>query len=407
MSYQKQLGRLYAIGMLGMKLGLRNMQLLDAKLGNPSKRFPAVHIAGTNGKGSVSTKIAHALKLSGLKVGLYTSPHLATFRERIQIDGAMIGEEETSKLLDSLFSLLDRSGITATFFELTTLLAFLAFAQHQVDIAVLEVGLGGRLDATNIIVPKLSIITSISLDHTQLLGNTIEEIACEKAGIIKRGIPLLVGPRTPLEPIRSMALQQLSPYYRVDESFELFDQENRAIAKRALELLNVPLASILAGLHALPPCRLERVFYKNQEIILDVAHNPDGLLHLFKALKKLYPGVSFSIICGFSQDKDLTSCLEIIAKAASSIYLTQAENSRAAEADTLKKILLQDSFPEEQIRIEKNVPSAVIQALREAKNTGHLLVICGSFFIMEAARRVLGFDEPRDPLILYEHLKKF
>lgn len=385
--YHKQLERLYAISQNGMKFGLENIQKLDALLGHPSRAFPIVHIAGSNGKGSVSTKIAKAFQASGKKVGLYTSPHIATFRERIRIQGEMISEEETANLLEEIFTLIDRTHIPATFFEVATLLAFLAFARNPVDIAVLEVGLGGRLDATNIVSPTLSVITSISLDHTDLLGTTLDKIACEKAGIIKTGIPILAGPRTPRNPIEEIAEANKSPYFRVEGTFPSYEEENRAVAKRAMELLKLSPQAIHEALPALPPCRMEEV---KPGIILDVGHNPDGLEQLFRSLRHKYPKHSFRVVCGLSKNKDLAACMAILKQNADFIHLTEAPSGRAAKASDLSHFLGQHFSQDISIK------SSIHQAISSLQGN-QLLVICGTFFIMADAREALGICDPRDP----------
>ena len=170
----------------GIKLGLQNVERLQEILHYPDRSFTSIHVAGTNGKGSVCIKVARALEKAGYRTGLYTSPHISSFRERIRINGKMITEEAVESILPPLFKVIEEAGIPATFFEITTFLAFLYFAREKVDFAVLETGLGGRLDATNIVSPCLSVITSISLDHTEILGGSCEEIAHEKGGSSRR-----------------------------------------------------------------------------------------------------------------------------------------------------------------------------------------------------------------------------
>ncbi|MCR4603074.1 MAG: bifunctional folylpolyglutamate synthase/dihydrofolate synthase [Prevotella sp.] len=178
----------------GYKVGLGNMMALDEHLGHPHQQFRSIHVAGTNGKGSVSHSLASQLQFCGYKVGLYTSPHLVDFRERIRVNGEPVNEEYVVKFVEDNRELL--ASLKPSFFEITTAMAFQYFAEQDIDIAIVEVGLGGRLDSTNIITPILSIITNVSPDHTQLLGNTIEEIAREKAGIMKKGVPCIIGEST-------------------------------------------------------------------------------------------------------------------------------------------------------------------------------------------------------------------
>ena len=202
MTYSEAIQTLYhfptfhLVGGAAYKPGLENMFALMHALSNPHLRFPAIHVAGTNGKGSTSHLIAAALQAAGLRVGLYTSPHLVDFRERIRINGQMIPESEVIRFVSDTSIIINK--VQPSFFEAATALAFAYFAAEQVDIAVIEVGLGGRLDATNILTPILSVITNIGLDHTEYLGHTLPEIAAEKAGIIKPGVPCVIGETDPL-----------------------------------------------------------------------------------------------------------------------------------------------------------------------------------------------------------------
>ncbi len=220
-------------------------------LGNPEKAFPAIHVTGTNGKGSVSHKIARALQFAGLKVGLYTSPHLISFCERIQVNGILIPEETARLGLLRLFEV----GKDLFFFEIATLLAFQYFRDQKVDVAIIEVGIGGLHDATNIVHPILSIITSVACDHEDLLGNTLEKIAYEKAGIVKPGIPVVIGPKADFAVIREKAAACQSPLYKVESQADFYDVENTAIARQALKLL---LLRLLQQTHRKDPLFYQR-----------------------------------------------------------------------------------------------------------------------------------------------------
>ena len=354
--YAALLSRLLSINMQGMKLGLQNPWHLDRLTGSPSQAFDSIHIAGSNGKGSVSAKIAAGLEQARVKTGLYTSPHLACFRERICINRQMIAEEELQKQLQALFEIIDEHTIPATFFELTTALAFSFFAEKKVEMAVVEAGLGGRLDATNILKPKLSIITSISLEHTEFLGSTLEAIAKEKCGIIKPGIPILIGPRVPEQIVREQAALCRSPVIRVEGAFSDYHEENRAIARRALELLQVDPEAIRQGLEALPPCRLEIFTKKNlknfdektpspKAVVFDVAHNPDGFFQLLKALKKRFPKEKLRFLIGMSKNKDMRSCFKLLRECNAPMHLVEAQSERAASREVLREICLELGMP--------------------------------------------------------------
>jgi dihydrofolate synthase / folylpolyglutamate synthase len=405
-NYPQLLEHLYSINKLGgMKLGLKNCLDLDRLLKNPSKAFPSIHVAGTNGKGSVSTKTAAAYEAAGYKVGLYTSPHLSSFRERIRINGRMISENEVERHMNRLFSICQEHGINATFFELTTLMAFMHFAAEKIDYAVLETGLGGRLDATNIVTPILSIITSISLEHTEILGNTIEEIALEKAGIIKPFVPVVIGPRVPFEVIKPAALEKNSPFTQVEGHFPDFHEENCAIAKQALEILGLPAEAVSIGLNALPPCRLQTFSEKElvaagfskplpKAIILDVAHNPDGMRHLLKAIRHRYAKDPLRFVLGLSSNKDIAGCLNAMKEEASAFHLVEAANDRAAPKEQLAKEL--SKLGVEKVFCEQNISAAIGNAIKQATN--EVVIVCGTFFIMDEARRALGIEEPQDLL---------
>lgn len=376
MKYADAIAYLFSIHSRGIKLSLEEMKLALKKLSIPF--FKTIHIAGTNGKGSVSTKIAKSLELAGYKVGLYTSPHISSFRERIQINGSYIPEKAVVEHLKTI----QNHSINATFFETATLMAFLYFAKEQVDYAVIETGLGGRKDATNCITPELSIITSIAIDHQEILGNTIEAIAYEKAGIIKKNIPALIGPRVPFQMIRQTTETDL---YQVKGIFSTFDEENSAIAKQALHLLNIKHTG---GCSIRPPCRLEQVD-ESRPIILDVAHNPDGLKALFKSLRFLYPKKTFSAIIGLSDSKDIEGCLHILTKHTTQLHLIQAKH-RGAPLNLLSSYL--GKFPH-QIHL----------SLKDALNhSSGPLLICGTFFIMDEARKALNLPYPSDPVQLNE-----
>lgn len=411
MHYKKLLQRLLSVNLHGgIKLGLNNCLQLNKALGSPVQKIPAIHVAGTNGKGSVVTKIAAALQASGLRVGLYTSPHIACFRERIRINGVMIPEDIVQKHLLHLFSLTEQLHIPATFFEITTLLAFAYFAEESIDVAVIETGLGGRLDATNIVNPILTIITSISLDHTEILGNTIEEIAREKAGIIKPGIPIVAGPRVAAKHIQEIATQQASPYIAVEGSFNNFQAENDAIATTSLKYLQIPEYAIQQGLKATPPCRVETWLpdrlahiFPNillpKAVILDVAHNPDGIGHLLAILGQRFPGTSMRFIVGLSKSKDISTCLDLISHSASHIYLVEADSSRAAPVIALLKELRAQGFSEQALTCDLSIPLAIHNAITVAgQQSNEIVVVCGTFFIMSAARAALGIIESQDPL---------
>lgn len=413
MNYNQFIQKLFHMNRKGrVKLDLLNMELLCKAYHNPQNKYKIIHVAGTNGKGSVTTKIAAGLQTAGFKTGLYTSPHISTFRERIQINGAMISKHTVEDLLNQIFHLQESESLSATFFEITTLLAFKYFADSNVDYAVLETGLGGRLDATNVVRPILSVITSISLDHTDILGKTIESITKEKAGIIKPNTPVIIGPQVDSQIIKSIANSLSSSVYQVSACEGSYDEENKGVAKKALQVIGIPNDCIEAGLNAIPPCRME-TFYPHQfslgsaknlppAIILDVGHNPDGLLRLFSSVKKKFPQHSFYVLCGLSKGKDLQSCFSIILDQAETLHLIKANNDRAASIEKLQKTLLSLGISPTSIESHTNISEALKVAIKKAGERGQILLVCGTFFIMAEIRESLGIVEPRDVFELNE-----
>jgi dihydrofolate synthase / folylpolyglutamate synthase len=286
-SYEKLIGKLLQES-LAQQLcpDLTRVHKLSYLLGAPEKSYLTVHVAGSNGKGSVATKIAAGLQLGGYKTALYTSPHLFSVQERMQINGQMISQESLFFILSSLYKLVDKEEgkLKLTFFDIMTFAAFSWFSQEEVDVAVIETGLGGELDATNVIVPVLSVITSISLEHTDRLGSTEESIAQAKAGIIKPNVPIVIGPRAKYQAIEKKAKLCRSPLLITESVGGWYDTENSNIAKRSLEVLkadfpNIPTDCTQALLKR-PPCR----FAKHGNVLLDVAHNLEGSYHLLQAI---------------------------------------------------------------------------------------------------------------------------
>ena len=393
---------------MGMKFGLRNMQNLQQIFDFPDRKFASIHVAGTNGKGSVCTKIAAAFTQAGYKTGLYTSPHLSSFCERIQIDGKMIPEKTVNDMLSELFKLLDEKCVQATFFELTTCLAFNYFASQNIDIAIIETGLGGRLDATNVVIPLLSIITSIGFDHTEILGTTLEEITREKAGIIKPNIPVVIGPSVPLPIIQSFCSKMNSKCYQLDQIFENFEEENQAIARKALQILSKDFRLtekiIEKAIEKKPPNRLE-IIEGTPLIILDVAHNPDGLKALFKAIHQKFLNSPLRILFGLSKNKDIESCLQLIEDAGDHFHLIKAKGERGLDVPILSTLLQKKISRGQKIYEHELISEGFNQAKNQAAKSGEILVICGSFFIMSEIRNLLGMGENIDAISLNEDSK--
>jgi dihydrofolate synthase/folylpolyglutamate synthase len=347
------------------------MRRLDQWQGSLHRNWSSVLVAGTNGKGSVAWKIAAAMQKTGLKVGLYTSPHISTFRERIQVNGEFISEEFVAEYLPELFSLVSSPGWAPTFFELLTALAFAYFEKEEVDLAVLEVGLGGRLDATNVVDPILSVITSIERDHCELLGFSLDEIAYEKAGIVRPGVPVVVGPRARFAPILKAASDRL---FVAPSKPGFYDLQNSEIARCALNCLGVAQEVIELGISVRPPCRFELI--APRPILLDVAHNPDGFAHLRQAIEEFYPERRFHVVLGLGGTKDLRGCLHEIKPIASRIGCYSNGHPRLRQGNLLAQEIGSDL-------------AYCLSDLSDLHSLNEPLLICGSFLIMDDARRSL------------------
>ena len=391
-----------------------------------SSQLKVIHVAGSNGKGSTCVKIANTLQLSGFRVGLFTSPHISSFRERIQINGVPVAEDAVVKYLREIFDICDKENIPSTFFEIVTALALRIFSIENVDIVVLETGLGGRLDATNIVQrPLLSIITSIGLEHTAILGDTLEKIAVEKSGIIKEGCPVLIGNNLPKDVLKKCAVERKSSaFFECDDLLGVvgtsgstldYDSENSRIAAAAITYLSTVLKEhnitpdvICEGVKKRPPCRFEEVIVNMDEeslnVILDVAHNPQALEQLFSKINTKYPKSNARVVLGMSADKDLKTCSEIVlnfVSHADRVHLVQSSNPRAASIVSMLECnpILKLSNYELNLPDGKEESSVTVQvkkAMELARANKELLVICGSFFILSEARACLGITEPRD-----------
>jgi len=463
-NYEKLVRKLYMTNLFNpVKLGLDNMHKLHEYFGSPMDQanIAVVHIAGSNGKGSVALKTANTLQLANYRVGLFVSPHISSFRERIQINGMPISECLVEKYLQEVFDVCETQNIPATFFEVTTALAFHVFAQEKVDVVVLETGLGGRLDATNVIKhPVVSVITSIGLEHTRILGDTVEKIALEKGGIIKEGCPVVVGKNVPTEVLRECAKgKKASGFYECadllgpeeeptffggSKMLEDYDAENSRITRAALTLIRKKLSGkssddrqmkylsndvIDKGVKIRPPCRFEEFEIPTTiieddgsakqtkvKVILDVAHNPQAMDYLIAKLISNYPTSKQRIVVGMSADKDLKYCTEILLDHVShpqQLHLVEASHPRAASIESIlgaNPTLVESHYEKQQNpnylnpdgRDVSSVATQVRKALELAAKNDELLVVCGSVFIMADAREELGIIEPRDSDVIAE-----
>ena len=453
MAYQATLEYLYTFVDYSLVRNFRNspetfdlgrMRRLAEALGNPQDQYPVIHVAGTKGKGSVAALCASALRAAGYRVGLYTSPHLDDFAERIQFDGQPISHAELVSLVDEQ-RLTFQSIPRLTFFEITTALAFLYFARQKATAGVIEVGLGGRLDATNICQPRLAVITSLSYDHMALLGETLAEIAGEKAGIIKEGVPVVVAPqkeeaRQVVERVaqeRGSALIQVGRDYQFaalshslgGQSLQVWPDSamgdgrwvQRGTSGKSIEL-EIPLLGLhqvenaatayatlqVASQQGMPiteeqiregfrhtswPGRFEVLRY-DPPVVVDCAHNRDSAAKLCKAVDDYFPGMPVVLVFGASEDKDILGMLEELLPRVRQVILVKSYHPRAADPEKLALLVQQAGKP---VRIIPEVTEALDEALRQGGSEGGknspggksspvLVLVTGSIFVAAGAR---------------------
>jgi len=342
------------VGAIAFKKDLNNTIALTNYLGNPERNFKSIHVAGTNGKGSVSHMLASVLQDAGYQVGLYTSPHLLDFRERIRINGKPISQREVINFVKENKPFFENHSLS--FFEMTVGLAFQSFSNHKVDIAIIEVGLGGRLDSTNVITPEVSVITNIGKDHTQFLGNTLAEIAVEKAGIIKSNIPVVIGEtKEETKPVfEKIALEKLSPIVFAENipvkkySLDLlgsYQEKNYKTAVVAINTLTqysnftIAESNIENGLKCVAKnTGLQgrwQVLGKFPKVICDTAHNAEGLQYVLKQLQEEWY-IKLHIVLGVVADKDLEAILPMFPKKAI-YYFCKPDIPRGLDASVLMR----------------------------------------------------------------------
>jgi dihydrofolate synthase/folylpolyglutamate synthase len=424
MTYQQTLNYLFTrlpmfsrIGAAAYKHDLHNTLALCSFLDDPQKKFKSVHIAGTNGKGSVSHMLASIFQSAGYKTGLYTSPHLKDFRERIRVNGAMIGEEDVTEFVQRITPTIDE--IEPSFFEMTVAMAFDHFVKQHVDIAIIETGLGGRFDSTNVVMPEISVITNIGWDHMNILGDSLEIIAGEKAGIIKPGRPVVIGetlPETKTVFVDAAAAAN-APAFFASEERKVIDwkYDSAELVAEVVKLgtdeknfyhLDLPgiyqtknLVTVLEAVHQLYLLgwnlhgtqvknglrKVKRstglhgrweVIKRHPDVVLDVAHNAEGIQQLLMQVEVMEPD-HLHIVLGMVKDKDIDKVLSLLPSYAS-YYFTQAQIPRALDANLLKQEahrynLGGDAYDE--------VNAALKAALSTAKKED-LVIVCGSVFVV-------------------------
>lgn len=397
MQYKKVIKFLYSLERFkGIKLGLESINSLLEKLGSPYKELKVIHVAGTNGKGSVCAMLSSILQEAGYKVGMYTSPHLVDFRERFLINNKKITKNEVIKYFD----IVKKQYTNETYFEFITAMAFLYFKDKKVDFLVLEVGMGGRLDATNVVKPLTAVVTNVSLEHTNYLGETIKAIAYEKAGIIKENTPTVTGAKNEaLEVIKKVCREKNSKlfltkhYKKINGYFDVnkyknlklnlngdFQLENAAVAVRVIDILNkcyglkINKDSIKDGLKKTKwPGRLEFI---SKNILVDCAHNPAAFLELRKEIKKLK--LKFKrliLVIGILKDKDIKSIIKIIEPLTNIVIITKPKIDRASEPEDIAK------YVKKEHRIVEDVKKAFSYAKKIAKKED-LVLVAGSMYVV-------------------------
>lgn len=425
MDYSDAVAYVESLGKFGIHLGMERIQGLVAQLDHPERKIRTIHVTGTNGKGSVTTFLANMLQQAGLRVGSYTSPHFVRYNERICLDGQEISNGDfaavTERTKEALEKYLAAGGEQPTQFEFITAMGFLYFAEKQVDCAVIEVGMGGLWDSTNIIIPEVSVITNVTLEHTDRLGKTIEAIATQKAGIIKPGVPVVTEAEgKALTVIQAAAEANHAPLYVYGEDFtaekltssmeaqtflyRLGEKEmeavihlpgehqilNGAAALTAAEILRekygVPdEAAMLRGMAAARwPGRLERI-HRDPDIILDGAHNPSGVTVLRKALDAYYPQARRLFVFGMMADKDVSQVSDILFRPEDIIYTVLAhEGERSEKPEKLAQRLHKNAVPME------DLTAAYRRAVGEA-GPEDVVIVCGSLYLIGTFKE-LGLD---------------
>jgi dihydrofolate synthase / folylpolyglutamate synthase len=414
MRYDDSLKFVYGLELFGIKMGLDNITRFLDHLGNPQNSFQSIHVAGTNGKGSVCSMLFSILKAQGYNAGVFTSPHLVDYRERVRTVQGAIDKRSVAEFVEKHRQFIVDARIT--FFEISTALAFWYFRKMGVDVAVVEVGLGGRLDATNILRPKLSVITHIDLDHTKILGSTLEKIAVEKAGIIKPGVPLVTGERRPglYEMFREVCKErhttisrpaQPSKRYsfgnglmrfavsRAPEGSDLSSSligahqiENAAIAVKCAEVLygqgiKISERAVKKGLKSIRwPARFQLVS-TGPEILLDVAHNPDGARALVSTFKTVYGNRKVILVCGFLERPDFDIMMHEFAAITKRAVITRPRAHRAAE---IEGVIWGATNAGLDFDVKLVVADAVDRALKLASQN-EMILICGSHYTVGEA----------------------
>ena len=426
---------------------LRNVGRLLGRMDNPHRRPGIVHVAGTKGKGSTAAMIEAILRAAGYSTGFYSSPHLHSFCERIRLDGEPVSPATFAELTASVWpnhlaNAADREAGPATLFEFLTAMAFRCFADSDTDFSVIEVGLGGRLDATNVVTPAVSVITPVSLDHTAILGDTIAEIAADKAGIIKPSVPVIVAPQFPdaMAAIKDAATAQSAPLVAVADaaSWEVgsvsaagqditirtgrdtynlllpllgdFQCANAAVAVTAVETLadagyGIQRDAIVSGLSSVRwPARLE-VLRHSPVIVADGAHNDHSVATVLATLKSSIPHQKLTIVAGFSRDKRVCAMVELLAQRADRVIATRSRHPRSMRPAEIVDEFAAQGYPANRITHAASVDAAIEAAVGDA-GENDLALVTGSLFVAAEAREaILGIEPETYPDLLPPDLR--
>lgn len=436
MTYQQALNYLASLNTFGMRLGLSRIRRLTELLGNPQESYRTIHVTGTNGKGSVSALTAAALSASGVSTGIFTSPHLVLYNERMRVNGKDISDEDFARTLartrDAAEKMIDGGEESPTQFEVLTAAAFLYFAEQKVDYAVIEVGLGGLLDSTNIIKPVACAITNVTLEHADMCGGTLAGVAEHKAGIIKDGIPVVTAAKgMPLDVIRRRAKQHNAPLYVMDEDFSAerlsqtpegqiisfsapafslpdwqyelslaanYQVENSAVAAALLAVLGQQDARVSmkaargAFLRTTWPGRFERMDMGAQKIVVDGAHNPAGVKALREALDSAFPAEPRVFLIGILHDKAIEEMLDKLLRSEDTVVVTQPDSARAEVAERLADEVQKRAG---NVTVEPDRERALQCALSLAKDA--VLCCTGSLYLIgELRAKILEGKETRE-----------
>ncbi len=417
--YSNCLKTMYGLRRFGIKLGLETIQQILARLGDPHRQFNCIHVAGTNGKGSIASGLAAILSACGLRTGLYTSPHLVRFNERIRIDGHEIANDRVVAAYEAVKQ-IPAGSRELTFFEFTTAMALYEFGRQQVEWAVIETGMGGRLDATNVVQPAVSIISNISIEHKAYLGNTIAQVAGEKGGIIKPSTPVVTGAtqKDALTVLENLAAAQSAPFFRLGKHFRTrkapdgtftyygiehvwrsmrtslagnYQTGNAALALAACEQLlhqGLPLreACIRQGLaRAVWPGRLE-VVQEKPLVLFDGAHNLIAARNLAKYIAHNLKDRKITLVTGILDDKPYAAMLKTLLPLCERVVLTQPAIDRALPADTLRKVAKKYL---DKIEVVSDVGTAVRHAI-DTTAPEDAVCIAGSLYLVGDAKKALG-----------------